>query len=851
MNTELLPRLHWLSSRHTHGILLALVFLTSCSGLIFELVWMRILSIVFGRTILAVSAVVTVYMLGLGLGSLYFGKRVDASKDSMRLFALLQLGVGLFGLIVMTSFLGLADIYTGIHHLLGASQHTTTLLIYGFSFVLMIPPTFFMGGALPAVAKYMVNNHQGIGACVGKIYAISTAGGIVGAGLAGYLLIGWLGQVESQILAASLCLMAGGTAMLLPRGKDGILLRDEVTMDNGKQHSLRIVYLCLGVAFATGLCGLAYEILCTRALSIFVVNSTYSFTSILIVFLLGISVGSYIFSRFLSHVPCQMTILAISESSIGIYLIAIAANINDLPALLIPLEDTVRRVLILKVLLPSLTLSAALLFVPALLLGIIFPAVCRMVAVSSGRIGRSVGEVYFFNTIGAVLGSLCTGGILIPLIGVVTGIVVIAAVCLCLGMVLLISERELNLKRAGVFALIIVFIGSFFVLKSVIAHPVIHPPSIFRTAIYDDKILHYDESSECTVLVREDQKTGQKTLYVNNNRVMGVTYDAMSVVKMLGHLPFFVNPDAKDVLVVGFGIGITASEVSKHDVQSIDCVEICPGVRQAARFFSNLNRDIINNPKLTYIDGDGRNHLLMTDKKYDIISSDPTHPTLGCANLYTEEYFELCKAHLNENGVVVQYLPLHRLSKDAFKSSIRTFQAVFPHTTVWLGHSHTVLLGTANKTSIDFEQLHKTVQKMSDSMLNDPYQIAAAVLLSEEATARLTISADIHRDNRPFLEFYSPKGIRQENWQENLLELLRFKTIPNEVIRNVEDNEKLLRYMAGRDHFMDALISKSEGNLKMAAENYHKALRAIPENENLKKFLAYESWLKKRRAKKQ
>ncbi|MEZ5196950.1 MAG: hypothetical protein R2764_11250 [Bacteroidales bacterium] len=156
---------------------------------------------------------------------------------------------------------------------------------------------------------------------------------------------------------------------------------------------------------------------------------------------------------------------------------------------------------------------------------------------------------------------------------------------------------------------------------------------------------------------------------------------------MIGHLPFFIGLDCKEVLIVGFGIGVTTSTIASHpEVKSIDCVELAPGLKDAAIYFSDINENIINDPRLNFIAGDGRHFLQRTNKKYDLISSDPTLPILGSANLYSKEYFELCKAHLTEKGMVSQYLPLHKLRPQDFQGIIKTFQSVFTEATVWLGH---------------------------------------------------------------------------------------------------------------------------------------------------------------------
>lgn len=828
-------------------VLFVLVFFAGFSALVLELVWVRILSVVFGRTILVTSAVVSAYMAGLGLGSLYWGRLVDRRSNSLRMFALLQLGAGISSLAVMAVFTVLPEAYRALHSSLGGSGGTTSALIYAVSFLIVLLPSVFMGGTLPVAVKVFVNSFQTIGARVGRLYALNTLGGIIGAGLSGYLLIGHLGQLQSQLLAAIVFLGVGAAALLIS-GHRKETVTETVKPRGGNTQKRDLGYaLFLIVAGCGGYCGLAYEILAARALSIFLVNSTYSFSSILVVYLIGISLGSYLFSRYLGGMKRQFTLLAVIEGLAGLYLLFVAATINEIPVLLFPLNKVFLDAPLLRMLLPGLVLSSLILLVPSVLMGIAFPLLCRLYTTHLGQLGTSVGRVYFYSTLGSILGSVSAGAVLLPALGVVKGTVVISSLFALMGIAIALIDREFGSRKhkilVGASASVVWILFTWHIVN----HPIIHPPTVFRTEGYSDKIVHYEETTDCTVLVREDQNTGQKTLYVNNNQVMGVTYDAVKAVKLLGHLPFFAHPTAKEIFVVGFGIGITAAEIAKHNIDAIDCAEICPGVQRAAQYFSKQNRNIADNPKLNFIKGDGRTHLLVSEKKYDIISSDPTHPTLGCANLYSREYFELCKNRLRPGGVVAQYVPLHRMSKHALLSSIKTFQTVFPHATLWLGHSHLILLGTSNRTQIDFGNVKRIIPTLNDPMLDDPYQIASSVLLSEDAVARLVSTATLHEDNRPFLEFYRPQSIKRENWQENLKTLLLYKTVPSEVIVNVEDDEKLLRYLSGRDYFLQALVGKATGDLKAATANYYRALKVNPENTELKRFLEYESRMRDKR----
>jgi spermidine synthase len=362
------------------------------------------------------------------------------------------------------------------------------------------------------------------------------------------------------------------------------------------------------------------------------------------------------------------------------------------------------------------------------------------------------------------------------------------------------------------------------------------PPSLFRAAGRHDRVLFYRETAAGSVVASEDLNTGIRACYVNNSPVCGTTYDALKAVKMLGHLPFLVNPRARQVLVVGFGIGVTASALARHGAETIDCVEICPGVRDAAVYFAAYNRYVLRDPKVKFIPGDGRNVLLLSRKKYDVISCDPTHPTLGCGNLYTREYFELYRQRLNPGGVVSQYLPLHKLTTEEFRSLVRTFASAFPHATVWLGHSHGILLGSDREFRLDFKDLRDFLARTGDDILDDPYLFATALIMDEKAVAEFVRGAPLHCDDRPFLEFFDPQSLRPENWELNLAQIMSRRSDPVIAFSGIPE-DTLRQYRSGQNRFIAGLICQSRGDLPGMLAEYKIGNTENPQNRELKLFL--------------
>ncbi|MRR09146.1 hypothetical protein EG831_03470, partial [bacterium] len=371
--------------------------------------------------------------------------------------------------------------------------------------------------------------------------------------------------------------------------------------------------------------------------------------------------------------------------------------------------------------------------------------------------------------------------------------------------------------------------------------PQVLPPSFSQSGRRETRVIHYRETTEGTVTVSEDARTGIRACHVNNSAVVGTTYDAIKVVKLLGHLPFLLGNDPRDVLVVGFGTGVTAATIAAHPgVRRIDCVEIAPGVREAARYFTEFNRGVALSPAVSFIADDGRAYLARTARTYDMISADPTHPTLGCAGLYTVEYFRLCRARLRPGGSVCQYLPLHGLTPRMLAGIAAGFRSVFPHATVWLGHSHCVLLGSPAPLAVDFAALRERLGTLDDPLFyKDPYSVAAGLLLDEPGTAALAAGAAPCTDDRNYLEFFDPAAKDPANWERNIAMLAGPPADLERLFAGAEP-AVLGRYGAGRAAFIAGQVRQNRGDRGGALAGFRRAVAANPENQEYRFLLSQE-----------
>jgi spermidine synthase len=823
--------------RYKRSLIISITFLAGSSVFIYQILWIRMFALVFGTTTIATAVVISVFMTGMGLGSLIIGHRADQSRYPGRIFALCSFitGVSSFGLFfVIDPSSPLYNVFPRIMSIQGTPISTMVIV----SIVLMIVPTFFMGAALPLLSRIYVGHRERIGAQISWLYAIYTIGSAIGALLTGYILIPQYGQTFSFMLAMFTSFVAGALMIVMPG------LSPFTTNNVSSPRSMRPVrkrrpsFTLLAIAFLIGFCGLALEVVWTRVLRTYISNSTYSFTNVIIIYMIGILTGSLLYYKRLYR-KSETGLLSTSLFAVGGYVLLSLLVIDHLPSTLFLLKGFL-SIPVLRMILPGVILSVILIIIPALFMGVMFPHICQLYTKRLAHVGRNVGRVLFLNICGSVTGSLVAGFILIPHIGVIYSIGSIALL-LCGGALFTIlfmpsrkSTTRTRIIYTGVFAcsILVFLIGT--------QNTMILPPSFSRSALRVEKIVFYRETHDGTVIVTEDLHTGIRACYINNNAVCGTTYDALKVVKMLGHLPYLFNTNAEKVCVIGFGIGITTSALAEHEPIRIDCIEICPGVSDASSFFHAFNHNILANKVVNLIPGDGRAHLRNTSNRYDIISCDPTHPTLGCNNLYTKEYFQLCKTRLTPGGVVCQYLPLHKLTLREFKIAIRTFLSEFPHTTIWLAHAHAIMIGTLDKQVIDFVTIASLLDQINDDILCDPHELTSSLILEGDAARTFVGKGPLNTDNHPYLEFFSPQSTLKDNWDKNLFEIMKYRIPPASIVRNIPEPETMERYLTAQRYFLSALIFKNQGKLDEMIKAMSIAHSINPASDEIRLFLEYE-----------
>ncbi|MDA3865354.1 MAG: fused MFS/spermidine synthase [Salinivirgaceae bacterium] len=806
-----------------------IVFFAGFTFLIFEISWNRLLSLYLGSTVFASTLVLATFMGGLGVGGVFWGRFVNKTTAPKNTLAILFAIIGITNLINYFLF---SRGLEGLYETLSSSNYwLREVVVYGVSFTALIISTFFMGGILPVISKVIIRTDKEISHHMGHIYGLETLGSALGGLLTGFVFLGQFGQQATAFTGVGIMFLLTYPAfrfMALPK------LPEEIQQKQNRTPNKKMNYQ-KPAAVLTFLCGLsviALQIIWIRILKVYLTNTSYTFALIASLVIVGIFFGSWLYKKQAtkkSIPPQRITQILMLMAALSIAGLVILLNLPEI--MLIPLHDLFNTHFTRLLIIPAAVSIIVILPVSASS-GYAFPFAIDLYTASVSQIGKNVGRIMLLNATGAFLGPLLAAFVLIPTIGAARSILIVAAILLA-GIIFL---RKTNLpvsKTQIIVSISTIVLLMLFIIGKLPMH--ILPPSFHAEK---KEILYYSESIQGTLVVGEarNNRSSVKSTYVNNASVIGSSYDAIKAVKMVGHMPFFAGLQCDNALIVGFGIGVTTSAVAQHkQIQQIDCVELIPDLQEASRYYSGLNNNVLNDPRLTIHSGDGRHFLQATNKKYDFISSDPTHPVLGSGSLYTKSYFELYRKHLTPNGMVTQYLPLHKLNKNDLLGLIKTFHSVFPNSVVWLGHYHAILMGSMNTIEIDFNEWTKEIEVLGKDpyFYDNPYHLAASLIYDSQAIENFDTDIPINTDNLSYVEFFDFSVFKEENLPLNLAYLNFSRNGVWRVFKNVPDEMMLKRFIESNKIMTRGLEGMLRNDKRLLFNQLQKAIRINPENEEL------------------
>jgi len=786
--------------------LLALFFVSGGAGLLYEVLWMRRLTLVFGATQPAVATILASFMLGLAIGAAIGGRVADRRTDLLRIYGLLELGIAAYALVFPTLVRGGTRIYQGLFEAetveYWSSQALHGVLMGG----LVLLPTIAMGATLPLVVRWATDRLSTVGARGGVLYGFNTAGAVVGVWAAGFVLLPWLGVRGSELLGVFANATVGVVALIWAartrseapaaveddreeRREEAELLDIEPDPDLDGDRGARFAAMVPWVLGISGACSMIFEVAWTRFLALILGSSVYAFTLMLTAFLLGHASGALVSASRLDrpgHRPSRT--LAIALLGAGTSAFATNHLFRFLPFWyvdaygLIGGHDAglwfVHGAIAILIMTPT-----------TFFIGMLFPVGLRLAARTSGGVARDVARVYTANTLGAVVGSPLAGFVLIPVIGIQDAIRVAVLLQLATAAAVFASRASVVARRWGMAAAVAV--ASLVLVAAPPWDPLLMSAGMYKYvsdlsdtsheavrnfAVSDYDLLFYEEGRTSVVTVA--RSVGSENIWLANNGKV----DASSTVDMptqvlLGRLPYLVRPDAKSTLVVGLASGVTAGSVAREpSLERIDVLEIEPAVIEASHFFDGVNGRPLDDPRVTAIGNDARNHLVLVDEPYDVIINEPSNPWItGVSNLFTREYLELGKDRLTEGGVFVQWAQIYGMGTDDLRSLLATFADAFPHVLLFttVTDADLILLGSEAPITPDLAVVARRLaipaigEDLARIGVYEPHDVLPLLLLDRESILEVAADAPLNTDDNVRIEFSAPLHIHYSTQEKN------------------------------------------------------------------------------------
>ncbi|SPA15191.1 putative Spermine synthase [Cupriavidus taiwanensis] len=807
-----------------------LLFLSGTAGLVFQVVWIRQLSLVVGVDVHAVTTAVSAFFAGLALGGWLFGRVADRHGDALRLYAWLEFGVLVLGVGATVALAHAAAPFAWL-------EQRTGWLAWTLPFVLVILPAAAMGGTLPVLMRVLMPGAGRVGVQGGRLYAANTAGAIAGTLLAGFVLVPGLGILGSAMAAGALNGAAALAAWLLARRARGTAAATASGEVAGQAAGdLANGRLALLLYAAAGGIALGYEVVWSQAIVQFLSTRTFAFTVVLATYLAGLALGSALAARQAERVRDPW-------GAFG--LLVAAAGLVALLEFVLLGEWLLRAQGSLSAWVQGLTASplvaacasfalAALtvVFVPTLLLGAAFPFVLR-VSVDSRRIGAGVGSVVALNTLGGIAGTALAGFVLVPYVGLVHALALLAIAAAVVGVVAVaLGSGVRPLARWAV-----PMVGVLAVIAAALA-----PPDRLATLLArarGGELVFYEEGRGATVAVVEQSSATNRfrRLYIQGVSNSGDAMTSQRYMRLQALLPLIVhNGTPKSALVIGLGTGITAgATLAWPGLERRVVAELLPPVARAVPSFKG-NFGVATDNRVEIRLRDGRRELLQSPQQYDLVTLEPPPPSAaGVVNLYSTDFYRLAAARLQPGGLVAQWLPLPTQNDEDTRMLVRSFLDVFPHATLWTTELHEMMLvGSMSPLALDAEQIRaRFAQPGVAAALQAVGVRSAAALMATWVTDRAGLDwyaadAPAVTDDRPRIEYAG--WVRRDAFPETLSKLLSLQSEPpldgaDEAFwRELRHEREVLHtfYRAGLDAY--------RGDREAWASHITQAMRADPGN---------------------
>ena len=787
--------------RRARAVIYFLFLGSGATSLIYEVLWLRQLILVFGSTLFATSAILSTFMGGLALGAFAAGKVLDRrSLSPLRLYGLLELGIGFYALAVPSLFSALTPLYRLAWEAGGSGSFLLFSLakLAGIAAVLL-PPTVLMGATLPAMARLVADDPLRIGGKVGTLYAVNTFGAAAGTFLAGFVLVPGIGMQKTGWATVTANLILALTALGLSRR--AVLPAAGVShapSTGSGARAPRRIGLILIVFGLSGFSAMVLEVAWTRALALVVGSSVYAFSLMLLAFLVGLASGGATFSGLLRRHPLldPRILLALLLATAGVLAYATAFVLLRLPQLFAEVYFAWS---------PGPTgwlavqfaLGLLVMFPTTFVLGGIFPAVLQLHARSLDRVAGSVGTVYASNTLGTIVGAGAGGFLLLPLLGVRDSVLTVAALEIVLGLMVALAAvdapRRFRWALAAPMALALAVLpfarphwdtrlmnsGAYYTLPDM---PEADSWAAFVRSMEHERVVFAKEGLTSSVLVVDQLDRGNRYVAVNG-KIEASTLADMETQLMCSHLPLLLHPSPRDVMVIGLASGITAGAAATHPVERIRIVEVEAAMVPAARLFSDFNGNVLDDPRVTLSINDARNELEFSNETYDVIISEPSNPWMTVAsNLFTEDFFRLARTRIRPRGIFLQWIQTYCLPAEDLRSIVAAFRSAFPHVLLFqtMEGVDLLMLGSEDPLRFDMDRMAGRMSELSVRMdlarieVRRPADLLPLFALGDQEVDGLVDGAPRNTDDNARVEFSAPRAFFLYTVDSNLALLDRY-----------------------------------------------------------------------------
>lgn len=795
--------------------LLLLLFVASgCSALIYEIVWFQLLELVIGSSTVSLGMLLGTFMGGLCLGSFALSRVVSTRWHPLLVYGVLELGIGASAIAVLFGLPSVAGIYVAY-----AGYGLASVILRGaICALLLLPPTVLMGATLPAIARWVESSPKGM-SWLGILYTANIVGAVFGCLLAGFYLLRVHDMAVATYVAATINVALAVIAFTLAAVTTYRAPVEAQSADSpaARSSDVWVVYVVTGLS---GLTALGCQVVWTRVLALLMGATVYTFSIILAVFLIGLGVGSGIGSSLARTHPRPRLALGICQLLLVACVAWAATTINaSLPYW--PIDQALTKSPWYNFQLDLVRVMWAI-FPAACLWGASFPLALAAAASPGEDPGRLTGAVYAANTVGAIIGALAFTLVLIPALGTFQSQRLLMGICLVAGLLMLVAlmpdrkgvlaarEQPVSARvgMSGGLGAVMVAAALIWAIPGPVPGLLVFGRELLKLNPLP-RVLFVGEGINSTVAVAEIEE-GVLSFFVSARPEASSSPHDMRVQRMIGHIAALLHRKPRSVLIVGFGAGVTAGSFTRYPgIERIVICEIEPLIpKVVSSYFSKENYDVLKDPRVEVIYDDARHYLLTTREKFDIITSDPIHPWVkGSATLYTREYFELVKKHLNPGGVVTQWVPFYESTPDVVKSQLATLFSVFPRAVVFANEgertdSDTVVFAEVDPQPIEPDLIQQRLDsaeygRVKESLAEVGFNFAVDLLATYIGRASDLVNwvrdAEINLDRNLRLQYLAGMSSSVYLAAEIYEDLVRNRRFPEDLFVASEETKEILR----------------------------------------------------------